>query len=162
MPDTAFRPPVARPHHAPGRGPVVAVDAAHHNFHTIDGRYAPFAALLQRDGYQVEAIATPFTDASLAPVRLLVVANALAAANETSWVNPVLPAFTPAEVAAVRRWVEGGGALLLIADHMPFGGAAARSARRSASAWPMASPSTPRAATFLPSPARRARSGITR
>ncbi len=125
MPDTAFHPPIARPHHAPGRGPVVAVDAAHHNFHTIDGRYAPFAALLRRDGYQVEAIATPFTDASLAPVRLLVVANALAAANETSWVNPVLPAFTPAEVAAVRRWVGGGGALLLIADHMPFGGAAA-------------------------------------
>ncbi len=125
MPDTAFHPPLGRPAFAAGRGPVVAVDAAHHNFHTIDGRYAPFAALLRRDGYRVVSLDAPFTDAALAPVRLLVVANALAAANETSWVNPVLPAFTPAEVASVRHWVEGGGALLLIADHMPFGGAAA-------------------------------------
>ena len=101
------------------------MDGAHHNFHTVDGRYAPFAALLGRDGYRVVPLDSPFTEAALAPVRLLVVANALAAANETSWVNPVLPAFTPAEVTAVRRWVERGGALLLIADHMPFGGAAA-------------------------------------
>ncbi|MBP6668799.1 MAG: hypothetical protein KA180_05085 [Gemmatimonadales bacterium] len=125
VPDTAFRPPITHPAHPAGRGPLIAVDGAHHNFHTAGGRYAPFAALLARDGYQVVPLATPFTDAALAPVRLLVVANALAAANETSWVNPVLPAFTPVEVATVRRWVEGGGALLLIADHMPFGGAAA-------------------------------------
>jgi hypothetical protein len=35
------------------------------------------------------------------------------------------PAFTPEEVAAVHAWVERGGALLLIADHAPFGEAAA-------------------------------------
>lgn len=39
------------------------------------------------------------------------------------------PAFTAAECAAVRAWVEGGGALLLIADHSPMGAAAAELGR---------------------------------
>jgi len=34
-------------------------------------------------------------------------------------------AFDVAEISAVRRWVEGAGALLLIADHRPYGRAAA-------------------------------------
>ncbi len=34
------------------------------------------------------------------------------------------PAFTIAECDAVRDWVRGGGALLFIADHAPFGSAA--------------------------------------
>ncbi len=36
-----------------------------------------------------------------------------------------MPAFTPGEIEAVRTWVENGGSLLLIADHAPFGSAAA-------------------------------------
>ena len=35
--DTTFRPVVAQPAFAPGAGPVVLVDEAHHNFHTADG-----------------------------------------------------------------------------------------------------------------------------
>lgn len=123
--DTAFHPAIAHPAFAPGTGPVVGIDEAHHNFHTLAGRYAPFAALLARDGYRLVASTALFDSASLARLNLLVVANAVAAANETSWAAPILPAFTPAEVDAVQAWVERGGALLLIADHMPFGGAAA-------------------------------------
>jgi hypothetical protein len=40
------------------------------------------------------------------------------------------PAFTPAECDAVRDWVRGGGALLLIADHVPWGDASAILARQ--------------------------------
>jgi len=122
--DTAFSPPIARPAFAAGRGPVVAVDAAHHNFHTPDGRYRPFAELLRRDGFVVRASDRPWTSHSLAGIRVLVVANALNAVNDTSWVKPTPSAFTPDEIAAVRRWVEQGGSLFLIADHMPFAGAA--------------------------------------
>lgn len=104
---------------------MIGIDEAHHNFHTRDGRYSPFAALLSRDGYRVVSVAGEFESATLAPLRLLVVANAVAAANETNWARPISPAFRPAEVEAARRWVEAGGALLLIADHMPFGGAMA-------------------------------------
>jgi hypothetical protein len=39
-------------------------------------------------------------------------------------------AFTEAECDAVRDWVRGGGSLLLITDHAPFGSAAGSLARR--------------------------------
>lgn len=124
VPDSAFAPPVARPAFAPGAGPVVLVDEAHVNFHTADGRYYAFAQLLRRDGYVVRGLREPFTRESLAGARLLVVANALHARNADDWILPTPSAFTPGEIAAVEAWVREGGSLLLVADHMPFPGAA--------------------------------------
>jgi hypothetical protein len=124
VPDSAFAPPIARPAFAVGAGPVVAVDAAHTNFHTPDGRYLTFATLLRRDGFTVTANAWPWSTEALAGIRVLVVANALHRSNDTTWALPTPSAFTPEEIAAVRRWVEQGGSLFLIADHMPFAGAA--------------------------------------
>lgn len=131
VPDTAFRPPIARPAYAPGQGPIVRVDEGHHEFHTVEGRYAPFAALLRRDGYRVRGSRAPLTAAALQGVRVLVIANALAPRNvgEKNWALPTPSAFSPAEIAAVRAWVHGGGSLLLVVDHMPFPGAAAALAR---------------------------------
>ena len=40
------------------------------------------------------------------------------------------PAFTEEEADEVRDWVRGGGSLLLIADHAPFGAAAEILAKR--------------------------------
>jgi len=102
---------VAAPAWAKDAGPVLAIDGAHRNFHTIDGRYAPFAALARSDGFRVVGNDAPFTAESLAKVQLLVMANAT-------------QDLAPEEIAAVRAWVEGGGDLLLIADHMPFSHAA--------------------------------------
>ncbi|HYD46366.1 MAG TPA: DUF4350 domain-containing protein [Phenylobacterium sp.] len=117
--DPDYRPKVERPAYA-GDGPVVVIDEAHRNFHTADGRYAPFAALLRADGLTVRPGKVAFDDTSLVGVGLLVIANAgSAGAEDTS-----TPAFTEAETAAVERWVSAGGALLLIADHAPFGRAA--------------------------------------
>lgn len=65
-----------------------------------------------------------FTLRSLYGTDILVVANALDPENETEWVLPTPSAFSGEEVAAVRDWVAQGGSLLLIADHMPFPGAA--------------------------------------
>lgn len=117
---------VARPVWAGGAGPRVIIDGAHHNFHTVDGRFAPFAAVLRGDGYRVEGRTASFTADSLKDVDILVVSNALNAINDgnNGWKLPTPSAFTPAETAAVKAWVEGGGSLLLIADHMPFAGAA--------------------------------------
>ncbi len=50
------------------------------------------------------------------------IANALP--DDGPWVLPTESAFTPDEVAALEQWVFDGGSLLLIADHMPFPGAA--------------------------------------
>src|SRR5215475_12488477 len=83
--------------------PHVVIDAAHHNFHTVDGRYAPFAQLLRNNGMMVDGSHAPFTDASLAHVDILVIANPLAAVNDgpNNWKLPTPSAFTPAEIAAV-------------------------------------------------------------
>lgn len=124
--DKDFRPAVAAPMFAEGQGPVVCLDEAHHNFHTLDGRFFAFGGLLQRDGYVVQPNRAAFDATSLAPCRILVISNALP--NEDDWStypSPTPFAFTATEVETVRHWVETGGRLLLIADHQPFGGAAA-------------------------------------
>lgn len=124
IPDTAFTFPNPQPHFATGQGPVVWLDEAHHNFHTLDGRYGSFGKILREDGYQMAPNREPFTEARLAACKVLVIANALDSTSNTAWVTPNRSAFSPAEIAAVRHWVENGGSLLLIADHMPFAGSA--------------------------------------
>lgn len=124
VPDTTFAPPVPSPAFAPGTGPVVLIDEGHRNFHTLGGRFAPFARLLARDGFVPRPHAGCFTRSALDSARVLVVANALAERNVEDWNRPVMSAFDSAEVRAVEGWVRDGGSLLLVADHMPFGGAA--------------------------------------
>jgi hypothetical protein len=125
IPDTLFNPRIGTPAFAPGAGPTVLIDEGHYNFHTMDGRYLPFARLLRRDGYIVQAHRGAWTPASLSAAKILVVANALAKENESDWLLPTPSAFDSAEIATMREWVKGGGSLWLIADHMPFAGAAA-------------------------------------
>jgi hypothetical protein len=117
--DPAFDTTVAHPAYGPAVGPRVLVDEAHQNLHTVGGRYASFAAVLASDGYRVEPWSSPFTADALPADAILVIANARGATQ------PAEPAFTAGEVAAVRDWVAAGGSLFLIADHAPFGSAAA-------------------------------------
>ena len=125
VPDTTFSPPVASPAFAPGVGPVILIDEGHYNFHTLGGRFAPFARLVARDGFMPRPHAGPFTRAALDSARVLVISNALAERNVEAWHLPVSPAFDTSEVSVVEGWVRDGGSLLLVADHLPFGGAAA-------------------------------------
>lgn len=115
---------VSRPAYRPGAGPVVALDEGHNNYHTLEGRYAPFGAVLTSDGYRTVPLRGRFTAQALAPIGVLVIANPLAPSNVESWTLPTPSAFDGAEIEAVKTWVENGGALLLVADHMPFAGAA--------------------------------------
>jgi hypothetical protein len=122
-PDLEFNTSVENPAYSRS-GPRVMFDEAHHNFHTADGRYKPFVDLLMNDGYQVIRNRKTFTKQSLDSFKVLVIANALGA-EEMDDAGSDQSAFTEAEIQAVYDWVKGGGALLLIADHAPFGGAAA-------------------------------------
>jgi hypothetical protein len=110
-------------------GPRVMFDEAHHNFHTTDGRYKPFVDLLTKDGYNVIRNRQSFSKTRLSGFKILVISNALGA-EEYDDEGADKPAFNDDEIAAVADWVKGGGALLLIADHAPFGGAAAALASR--------------------------------
>lgn len=125
--DSGFDVSVTRPAFPPGRGPVVTVDEGHRNFHTAGGQYEPFARLLANDGYRIAVNRRSFTRRTLAGLRILVIANALGGADEATARRP---AFSEAECDAISDWVRGGGALLLIADHSPFGSAAKTLAAR--------------------------------
>lgn len=120
--DTAFRPRIEKPAYPAGTGPVVQIDEAHRNFHTATGRYLPFAELLRRDGYVVNASAVRFTADALKSGRVLVISNA----NREDDLNDAAArsAFSADEIAVVASWVAGGGSLLLIADHQPWAPAA--------------------------------------
>ena len=118
-----MRPRSQEPASRAGRGREVVIDAAHLNFHTEDGGYAPFAKLLRLDRYRVEPNREPFTASSLRGADVLVIANAMHKQSEADWVPlPNYSAFTDAEIAEVEAWVRLGGSLLLIADHMPLAG----------------------------------------
>lgn len=107
--------------------PIIAIDEAHSNFHTAEGRYKPLADLLRSDGYKVERGKKKFSKESLKGISILIISNAVApdAENDSS-----APAFADQECDVVRDWVKDGGSLLLIADHTPFGSAAEGLAKR--------------------------------
>jgi hypothetical protein len=128
IPDPNFNPHVEHPAYTKNF-PRVMFDEAHNNFHTTTGRYKPFVDLIFSDGYHVAANRKSFSKESLQSFKLLVIVNALGA-EDMDDEGADKPAFTEQECDAVRDWVNNGGALLLIADHAPFGAAAQILARR--------------------------------
>ncbi len=91
---------VARPTYTTSH-PTVLVDAAHHNRHTADTGYRPFAQLIANDGYRVVSNTQPFSAAALAGGDILVVVNASAGAGIENYGSP---AFTDEECRAVADW----------------------------------------------------------
>jgi hypothetical protein len=117
--DPDFDVSVQHPAFNAASGPQIFFDIGHRNWHTPDGRYQPLTDLLQHDGYRVAGSGAIFSTASLAPVHLVVIANAMGPDGHEG-----RAAFTADEVSAIVEWVRQGGSLLLIADHAPFGYAA--------------------------------------
>jgi hypothetical protein len=102
--DPAFDPRVAHPAYQSGAGPRVLFDEAHHNYHTASGRYKAFADLLTHDGYRITPNRQRFSPITLRSGDLLVIANALGAAEVESPAAEA-PAFTADEAKAVDEWV---------------------------------------------------------
>ena len=123
--DTTYTPIVKNPVYETGEGPVIFIDEAHYNFHTLDGRYKAFAQLLGKDGYKMLPFTKLFTKKELEKGKILVISNALHKDNTERWSLPTPSAFSKEEINAVNDWVKNGGSLFLIADHMPMPGAAA-------------------------------------
>ncbi|MBW7914214.1 MAG: DUF4350 domain-containing protein [Taibaiella sp.] len=125
-----FVPAISHPLFEQGQGPILLVDGGHNNFHTADERFAPFAKVATSEGFVVKDIREEINAKQLEDAGILVIANALNEKNVDSWQQPVLPAFTPEEINHISNWVWNGGSLFLVADHMPFAGAAASLAER--------------------------------
>ncbi|MBN2173948.1 MAG: DUF4350 domain-containing protein [Bacteroidales bacterium] len=122
--DTSYRPKIIHPAYQQGAGPIVFIDEGHHNFHTKEGRYWTFANLLERDGYIVKPFISEFDKKKLSGGKILVISNAQNEINLEHWYLPTPSAFTDIEIEELKDWVGEGGSLFLIADHMPFAGAA--------------------------------------
>lgn len=118
--DTAFTAKISDPLYTK-LSPIIAIDNLHHNLHTLTTGFAPFAKLASQDGFKI----INFENYSqLEGIDILVIANPLHNDNIGNWKKPIFPAFSEEEVQRIVEWVNSGGALLLIADHMPFAGAA--------------------------------------
>jgi hypothetical protein len=96
--------------------PKVLFDEAHNNFHKSNKTYRPFVSLIRNDGFEVKPNKKQFTADLLGSFDILIISNARGKKQKED------SAFTDAECSAVANWVNSGGALLLIADHYPFGG----------------------------------------
>lgn len=113
---------VGSPKFRPETSPRVYFDAGHGNFHDIETTYAPFAKLLENDGLVIRRHEGLFTEEKLKGMDLLIIVNATPVGDADSETSP---AFKESEINDIRKWVENGGSLLLIADHDPFGSATA-------------------------------------
>jgi len=126
-PDLDFEPVVSTPRY---ETPSVTIcfDTIHHNLHKPSGGFAALARLLKADGYRISE-PSELNDRTLDECHIFIIANPLNKANVGRWIRPILSAYDKDEIACLDNWVSKGGRLLVIADHMPFAGAAAELAQ---------------------------------
>jgi hypothetical protein len=111
------------PQHSPDS--VILFDQGHFNSHQLTTTYARFASIAANNGWFLENLPGKATAEWLARGRILVIVNALNVQNVEVWELPTPSAFDNGEILAIAHWVENGGGLLLVTDHMPFAGASA-------------------------------------
>ncbi len=129
-PDTTFTPKVIEPTYEIGKGPVICIDSAHNNFHTLYGGFAPFARLVRANGFRVKDLDKAIVDSEvLSDCNIYAIINALNEINLGNWTLPNPSAFEDDEILAINDWVFDGGSLFIVADHMPFAGAASELAK---------------------------------
>ena len=125
FPDYRYQPTVLKPAYAEGVGPVIYIDQAHNNIHTLDHRLVATGKLLERDGYNLQALESKIsTGNDLEGCRIYMIVNPLNDKDVDAWENPTYSAFTSEEIRHIKDWVYQGGSLMLIVDHMPLPGAA--------------------------------------
>ena len=118
--DEQFYYPIADPRHRIGDGPLLLFDEAHNNPVTLRGTYAAFSTLLQADGYRLRSAKEKINLDRLKEAKIFISVNALY--DPENWSLPARSAFTDKEIEILRQWVNDGGNLFLVTDHMPCGG----------------------------------------
>jgi hypothetical protein len=124
-PDTSFVPKIDKPTYSNNNGPAICIDSAHNNLHRLNSGFAPFARLMKADGFKLRDMNNPVKDRSiLSDCDIYAIINPLHESNLGNWRLPTPSAFSETEIREIEAWVKEGGRLFLIADHMPFAGAA--------------------------------------
>src|SRR5258706_490045 len=82
VPDLTFKPETKYHAYPKSKGPVIILDEAHFNFHTLDGRYGPFGNILTDDGYvlkpgkeKIDSIELFTGSAFLAPAKATIITS---------------------------------------------------------------------------------------
>ncbi|MEL7124492.1 MAG: hypothetical protein AAFO07_33970 [Bacteroidota bacterium] len=101
---------------------MIGIDGGHNNVHQLDGGFAPFAKLMKLDGYDLKAV-NIISKEQLDSLDIMVIVNAIHESNVGNWQRPIANAFPKEEIELLENWVQNGGSLLVIADHMPCAGA---------------------------------------
>lgn len=95
-------------------GPVILLDAAHHNFHVTEGFIDPFAQLAASDGYRTIVGTSKFTPEFLRSFDIVMVITALPFEFTSKTEVTTEITFTDAEIEALHDWVFSGGSLLVL------------------------------------------------
>jgi hypothetical protein len=103
-------------------GSVIAFDEGHNNIIEDYSLFGLMEEYLSAAGFVVRQHLGTFTLESLDGIHILHIANAVAPENQNNWSLPTPSAFTPEEIEVLYNWVNDGGSLLMVIDHMPFGG----------------------------------------
>lgn len=119
---------------APGSGCTVLIDVAHYNVAFPPTARAALASWLEGIGCVTRELSASLDSAALAGVDVFLSKNPVAEKHSLppdptaqqvaeAWRLPALSAFSRSETELLRGWVEDGGGLLLVVDHMPMPGA---------------------------------------
>ncbi len=101
--------------------PVIVSAEGHNNFRGRDS-YREMELFLAREGFELRQYMGAITREALEGVSILHTDNALALENQDNWTLPTPSAFTSEEIKVIYNWVHDGGSLLMVIEHMPFGG----------------------------------------
>jgi hypothetical protein len=120
IPDNNYAFQNENPAYPAGAGPRVVFITTNSKY-VLNGAFDPLARLAETDGFRVARQEGAIENA-LGDADIIVIANPyLESFRDFPAMTPP-SAFTPDEIAAIKRYVEDGGALLLLADHAPLGG----------------------------------------
>lgn len=119
--------------------PRVLLDVNYRSGASEPMRQSLLSTLNDRE-FEVEERVAPFDESMLLDTDILIIATAVAPENQiaidpvsatpseqteallNAWRLPTPSAFSQREIEIIRLWVESGGALLIMIDHMPFPG----------------------------------------
>ncbi len=103
--------------------PVIVFDEGHNNFgDNRDSFRGEMEQFLTTEGFELRQSMGAFSRDSLKGVSILHTDNALAPENKDNWTLPTPSAFNSEEISVIYNWVHDGGSLLMVIEHMPFGG----------------------------------------
>lgn len=101
--------------------PVVLLDQGHNNWGWDKEKYNPeMVRFLTENGFQVRVNTGAFTLETIQGAQIVKIDNAFPPGDNENWSLPTPSAFTKGEIDILKEWVEGGGSLILVVEHMPF------------------------------------------